>query len=246
MFDIYKKKLRAHYTILKDHCQLSENLENPNRTKLKNECLRVYRKKYNSTDDEMLRSFFDPENRYNDHIISIEKFELDKFRPLVSFIKGDGDTRDEDAIKLFAWLINFPFYREWKNKRNTIEKYNVDSSNDDVVTTDQLHQETENPLKFKNSRTNIALIFLAVLLIGKLAFYLWTIQISNVRMPDQAEKCMYWTGYHYEPVLCDEIKPGLNIIPLNIDKLKRMSKIPFFVKVTNRDVGKLWRAKIDG
>ncbi|RZK33848.1 MAG: hypothetical protein EOO90_31655, partial [Pedobacter sp.] len=210
--------------------RLSPNLHNPTPASLRDECLIVYQEKGKPKEDVTLRAFFGAINTNEDYDSRISNFDIDKFRPLSYFLKGTSKSTNKVNVDLLKWLIND-------------EDVFLPEQSETLPGSKPWYRRAVNFLK---ENAGITLTLLSILLIGKLAFYLWTIQISNVRMPDQAEKCMYWTGYHYEPVSCDEIKPGLNIIPLNIDKLKRMSKIPFFVKVTNRDVGKLWRAKIDG
>ena len=121
MFEEYKKEVLKFYFLKKGAGQLSSNLENPGRLKLKNECLRIFAEKYTKKDDQILKLFFDPLGKFNDHIKSIEKFGLDKFRPLVKFLQGETSIRDEAAVKLVAWLTGFDSYQDWRSKKESRE-----------------------------------------------------------------------------------------------------------------------------
>jgi hypothetical protein len=114
MFEDYKKEVIEFYRLKKASGELSTALESPERLKLRKECLQVYARKNSKEDGEIIRGFFDPSGKYNDHIKSIECLDLDKFRPLVNYLTKGTAIRDEHAVKLLAWLLDFKSYGEWR------------------------------------------------------------------------------------------------------------------------------------
>lgn len=114
MFEDYKKALLDFYLKKKENKLLTTNLENPGRDKLKKECVEVFLKKNTQRDKDFIRSIFDPTNKYEDQVRSIEKFKVDKLRPLVNFLTEGTSIREEKFVKLLGWLLDFPAYDEWR------------------------------------------------------------------------------------------------------------------------------------
>lgn len=117
MFEDYKRELLEFYFLKKKSNQLSTAMENPERLKLRKECIRIYAIKNSKEDRDIIKDFFDPLGKYEDLFKSIERFELDKFRPLVNFLTKGTVIRDEEPVKLLAWLIEFHSYQDWKVKK---------------------------------------------------------------------------------------------------------------------------------
>ncbi|MCX2432212.1 hypothetical protein [Pedobacter sp. GR22-10] len=114
MFEEYKSSLLDFYHVKRKSQRLTLNLDQPGREKLRKECVEVFLRKNTQKDKDLIRSIFDPRNQFDDQVRSIERFNLDKFRPLVSFMVEGRSTRDEGLVKLLAWLIDFPPYNEWR------------------------------------------------------------------------------------------------------------------------------------
>lgn len=114
MFENYKLSLLDFYWIKNKNHRLSINLEDPGREKIRIECVEVFLRKNAQKDKDLIRLVFDPKNQFEDQVRSIERFKLDKFRSLVSFMVEGTSIRDEKLVKLLAWLIDFPTYNEWR------------------------------------------------------------------------------------------------------------------------------------
>lgn len=115
MFEEYKKDLLKFYLINRKSGRLSINLDSPGREKLRKECIYVFKIKSTPKDKDLIKSVFDPTDQYEDQVRSIEKFSLDRFRPLISFLKEEVKiVRDDKLIRLLAWLLDFPTYSEWR------------------------------------------------------------------------------------------------------------------------------------
>ena len=123
MFEDYKKEVLEFYRLKKASGDLSTALENPERSKLRKECLMVYARKNSKEDGEIIRGFFDPSGKYNDHVKSIECLDLDKFRPLVNYLTKGTTIRDEHAVKLLAWLLDFKSYSQWRAPKHVAEGF---------------------------------------------------------------------------------------------------------------------------
>ncbi|CAH0190593.1 MULTISPECIES: hypothetical protein [unclassified Pedobacter] len=227
MFEEYKKDLLKFFQIKKENHLLAENLESLGREKLKKECIRIFRLKNTQKDKDFVRSVFDPTNEYEDQMRSIEKFDLDKFRPLISFLTEKVKTiRDDKLVKLFAWLIDFPANEEWRELSDE-EKKRVfeDATRKKKITRKTGGGKTTGPKIGRSGtrlipHTYIVITCILLLSIGSISFLAWERMATSVRMPKAGETFMYWDGDHYEPVKDGEQKAGVTIIPLNLKILK--------------------------
>lgn len=115
MFKDYKKDLLKFYQIKKENYLLPDNLAPLGRERLRAECIEVFQKKKAQKDKDLIRSIFDPRRQHEDLERCIERFDLNKFRPLISFLTIDNrNIRNDKYVKLFAWLLDFPTYEEWR------------------------------------------------------------------------------------------------------------------------------------
>ncbi|HWW40120.1 hypothetical protein [Pedobacter sp.] len=253
MFEDYKKALLEFYK--KEIGQLSENLQHPGRQKLRNECLNAVKDKNRSKDEQLLRRFFDPSNEYEDLARSIEKFELDKFRPLVNFLVRGTKLRDELSVKLLAWLIGFDTYSEWRKKKETpVPTIPVPTTEGPTggagtppIIRGLLHikepvvVQPPKSLPFRRS----AFISICILIFGSGCFILWENNLTRTHLPNENEQCMYWDGYKYEPANCDD-NTAHTLIPINIHAINYFKKIRYPDTLTQYSLGKVWYSKING
>lgn len=107
MFEDYKEKVILAYQKKKEASDISMNLLRPTPGKLRNECLSVFGERCLLKDEKILRLFFGPKDKLADYGQSISKIEIDKFRPLINFLKRRTNVTDERNIELLAWLIDF-------------------------------------------------------------------------------------------------------------------------------------------
>ena len=87
---------------------------------------------------------------------------------------------------------------------------------------------------------------MVILLAGIGAFLFWDYYSGTIRMPSPDEKCMYWTGDHYEPIKCNEKVSNVPIVPLDIKTLRLLKKINSFDTLTKNAIGKVWYSSIGG
>ncbi|MCZ4224970.1 hypothetical protein [Pedobacter rhodius] len=244
MFEKYKTLVLNFYLEMKEKGFLSSDMENPGRDKLKHECLLTFSKKNSKKDRDLIQMFFDPTNEYNDPIRSIERYDLDKFRPLVAFLKREQNVRGDKNVKLLAWLLDCPSYEDWRNGA-VFPTIKGKKPGDPPP---PLPPPPPPPLKVNNIIFKISISFI-ILFIVSIAYAFWKKNKDKaIREATPTEQCMYWTGQHYEPIACNDKDANKLKIPLNKEQLANQQKITLPDTLTNWSIGKVWyaRTKING
>ena len=259
MFEDYKESIRDFYLLKKEYHKLSINLEDPGREKLRNEAVSVFRRKHSQEDIALLKSIFDPENQSTDLVRSMERFNLDKFRAVVSFLVDGSSIRDERLVKLTAWLLDFPPYAVWRGLSDEEKEKIFDDVRiellplpdppvpDPPIIKDPITEGPiiEPPKPQPSSAKFYILIGLVVLLfVNGISFIIWINHRFAIRLPNPNEKCMYWKGDHFEPVSCEAKGIASPVIALNLKTLKRQRKILLPDTLTSRSLGKVWYSNI--
>ncbi|MFT3979243.1 MAG: hypothetical protein QM687_02150 [Ferruginibacter sp.] len=113
----YIKLVIAAYHDKRLNNQLSPLLAQPTPAGIRKECATVYQERFDRKDEPMFRAFFGPVDQAKKFLAHIENFEVDKFRPLDSFLKEEnkkGFLKEEVKkgftnrnLELLAWLIDF-------------------------------------------------------------------------------------------------------------------------------------------
>lgn len=227
MFDNFKKAVLADYEKKKKSDDISENLLNPSRAKLRAECFIALDKHYKAEDDEILKQFFDPFKKYESHKLSIQKFDGDGFKSIIDFFAGNVVVRKEENVKLLAWLINYehrPYHSGWVAP---------------LVT--EVGEDPNPPigeLKFWQKPIFISgSIMVALVLFG---YLIWQFNFNtSSSTPKSNEKCMFWTGNHFEPIDCGESKKYKIVETLDIQRLHGFKKIFFKDLLNKKDIGKV-------
>lgn len=107
MLEDYKKAVISNYHDKKEKGLLSLNLAHPTPAKMRNESLVALRSRTKKEDDAFIKDFFNFGTKSEDYSRSIERFDADKLRPLVKFLKGLIEDTDPRNVELLAWLIDF-------------------------------------------------------------------------------------------------------------------------------------------
>lgn len=116
MIEKYKSEVIEFYELKRDAGQLSPNLTNITPAKIRKEVFALLGACTNSSDVRMLKEFFELPFQKQLSDIPFRKWDIDKFRPLCTFLKKRINTRDKN-IELLAWLIDFqprPFSNYWR------------------------------------------------------------------------------------------------------------------------------------
>jgi hypothetical protein len=245
MFADHQGFVQQAYLELKAKGPLSTNLKHPSPAKLRNECERVIGKRFSKKDEEILSSFFGEQVDRAAYVTAINRFDIDLFRPLEKFMKGSSKNTDPKNIELLAWLIDYEPRPYRVDDLYGVSK--TDSITIDVIDEDgqvkEHSQSIDGPIKsLWRPGSIVILAILCMVLIGAGYFFI------GGSMEHRPQRCMYWTGDHYEPISCNE-KPAdstLAVIALDSDKLVHFKRITRADTLTAGSIGKVWYINING
>lgn len=246
--EAYKKAIKAHYEFEKQG-KYSSFLISPSRAKLRQLC------------EERLKESNDKEDKLSFNLVFGFEYEAanrnrlksltDKFRPIETFLKGETDLSDIEAINITALLIDFkprPF-RVFNTKSFGVQLENENYKIEELTIN---NQETNKPSikshlseSSKNFKKKIAIGFLGVIGLTSIGY-----TAKNMIAPDP--QCMQWQKNHYEVVNCtNENQQGLlkqyDIIPFDENQSKlikiEVSDTTTFFKNGN---SLYWYCKVNG
>ena len=109
MYKDYIEAVLRTFHEKKNNLELSNRWSKLTRATLRDECIAVYQKRCTKDDVKMLSEFFG--FREDEPAIPqrIRQFDLDKFRPFISFINEKTSDTVQKNIELLAWLIDFEY-----------------------------------------------------------------------------------------------------------------------------------------
>ena len=209
---------------------LSTELETPTPAKLKRYSLLLLAERPDVTDEPVLRMFFGPV-REGDHLEDvIRRFDIEKFKPLIRFLKGETNETDEKNVKLLAWLIDFQPrpYERWRENRSPVQIEPVKESQPAVI----YRGKPRSTVSFSKVAGWGAFVVAALL-----AIYLWY-------RPSEPQ-CMYWHEDRYLAVDCMQGIDGANVIARDDYLLENFRKITNTDTLTLSHAGRVWYSKID-
>lgn len=185
----------------------------------------IFDNSLSNSDENILKLFF---NLKGEGCLrkSIENFDIARFRPIISFLKGEKDSENSTRIELAAILVNFnsrPYNKYLLNgKINERSNLGVASSAEEKeFDIDNFSEEkwvekvvvADNNDKVGKKTAIIFTVFLSLFFMGY--------TVKSIIFPKK--ECMKWKGNHYEAVGCKNEKLGIgnitSIIVLNEDLL---------------------------
>ena len=260
MYADYERLVMDDYQRKKSDSILSSLLIHPTRAKLKRECERLCKGELLKKDEKVIREFCEDWDNTRTCLQIIKDCDVDKFRPLVNFLKGNTENTDHRNIYLLAWLIDFsdrPFVDG--KKYELPEDTQVDAEEPEPPTYNYI-DETPFPVKdgkpnngteeaVRNSLANIedvkpkrnfrkVLLTCVLLAATGAAGYLWYNRPVN-------GACMYWAKDHFQQIPCNQPVPNVLVIALDTARLANFRKITNVSTITRQDIGRLWYSKIN-
>lgn len=253
MFADYSAVVLEEYRRKKNSNELSLNLVHPTPAKIRNECLAVFSTRYSQKDERILRLFFGPRENAGDYEVAIQRFDIDKFKPLRNLLSNNTIATDDKNIELLAWLIDFqprPYRSDVTyqitNGQIEITKKTVDQSQADpfgeklpgIVSSIGKEPAAAGWISSLLTRQKITLASIGVLGIFLSSAYFILPKFSP-------QKCMYWTGENYRPISCNERVSDARILaydPKLVDYFKKISRTD---TITQSSIGYVWYSKID-
>lgn len=262
MYIDYQSLVLKDYQEKKAGDTLSIRLRFPSSAQLRDECIAVCEERYRTKDEPVLRTFFGKRDNVAGYIEAIRNHDINKFKPLVNYLKGQVSNTDRKNTELLAWLINFeprPFQlgrkygtagtvpgrveEEKEEEEQEVVTGRVDNSGENVgvLTMFQRIPEKRKP-GFKN-RVIITLAFL-IIFIGVGSYWLLNRKAPKIVLTGK-ESCMYWAGDHYQPVSCNQKFKDTLVVALDSVMLHQFKKITKPDTITARAKGHVWYVKVD-
>jgi len=121
----YRAAILSFYEDRKSAGELSINLTYPTPAKLRDECFIRVKNGIKGNCLRIIKSFFEIPMEENLCSIRVKRFDVDKFKPLINFLKR-GINTSEKNLELLAWLIGF----NYQDDRELIHPSSGQYSND--------------------------------------------------------------------------------------------------------------------
>lgn len=263
MFLDYQRLILKTYKQKRAEGTLSTNLTNPTPAKLKDECRIVCTKRYQRKDEKILWEFFEEGTDQANFLKAIKKYETDKFKPLVHFLRESTSSSEEKNINLLAWLIDlddrpFEFGKDYSGRKSpgpekvpiagTDDKNGNAPSEETAQSGDEMGtaggKQVVPKLLLWSLRRNTIIAIVLVLSAGLGAYWLWPGK-TPLAMTMRYEKCMCWSGDHYEPVPCNKKGGDTLVIALDSARQNDFRRITQPDTITFQSIGRVWYIKLN-
>lgn len=243
----YTKAVLASYRRKRGNKTLPLGMLQLTRRGLRAACHEVCRDRYNRTDEPILKAFFGVGYDHTACMQAIAGYDVDKFRPLVNFLKEETTNPDDKVVELVAWLVEFQ-PRPYDPK---IDYGKLQAGASDTPQGPQGDIINEPPSatkldvgKIRKDKRVIWAIAITVLL--ALTIYM-TIYGSGFNRKAPVvyighQGCMYWNEDHYEAISCRQHGDTL-VVALDSNKLIHFRKITRPDTITANAIGTIWYAR---
>ncbi|RYY55077.1 MAG: hypothetical protein EOO09_11890 [Chitinophagaceae bacterium] len=223
MYKDYLDSIVSFYHKQKDKAGFPQALQNPTRARLRKSCLDVIDERFEKFDIPVLKDFFGKSNK-EEIRKAIVDIDLDRFRPLETFL-SDGQSKPRDPnIELLGWLIDFPdrphdrFAQKWRTsgEPSELENSKVPEPTKARVTEEvsQKKPTGETPQGAKKADKDRVPKRRRLLLWGLLLFFgLVGAAYWFGSRDSKSERCMVWKHDHFESISCDSsLSPAQGIM----------------------------------
>jgi len=264
LFIDYQTAVLEKYKKKKAAGDLSHRMLHQGPAKLRDECVTVYKQRYDRKDDKTLADFFDPGSE-KDWLKTIRQCDINKFKPIMNFMNGKTQKPDPKIVEVLAWLIDFK-PRPWEEAE---KKYSDSTHIPDLIQGESPKDENEKegeerlpeepgqkgkegvpapaistrPASGSKARKAIiaAIMGVAVFIV---IYWGWFKAPAIISTGPQG--CMYWTGDHYQQVSCNQKIDGAMVIALDSEKLDHFKRITRPDTITENSITKIWCVKVSG
>jgi len=245
--------------ILKDYRQkfvaniLIFEIRQPSPARLKAACKKRHSSKYSRKDDPLLIAFFGESGNQDACLKAIGNCDLDRFKPLGSFIKGKTTNPFDEIVEMVAWLIDFeprPYdpkidYSQFPIILPHLPPDQIIEPDPEDPDEDQPSPEptgTE-PEKEKRDNKKIILTITILVTLGMVFYWIWPHKPSSPPVP---QKCMYWADDHYEPIDCNQKIENVQVLALDSEQVLHLKKISRPDTITANAIGSVWYVRYRG
>lgn len=246
--ETYKKEILEKYKSEKGG-EVNIYIAEPTSANIRAACILLLNKRNSITDNHILNHFFHFKNE-NNKLNEIQDFDVDKFKPIVNFLKGRAKSTSTQNIELISWLIDFrprPLQEYLSNKNHsalnpenllTKQEHEINEGEDeDGWTNDNLIKEGIQKVKEKRIKRSKWLFLGSFCIIFLIMLMTWLFQTDGIFKRKQIDnglnaelenRCMTWAINRYEEVSCNT-KPyseyGTEVLGYDEVKIKNFKKI---------------------
>lgn len=204
MFENYKNEIKKQFIHLKEN-DLTGFFDNLTPAECRNRCLHLYDTNNLSEDDKNILCLFFETNEGESLRKSIDHSKIDKFRPIISFLKGEKNSENRLRINLAAILVDFnprPFARYTVQPNENIETNPLQDLKNEKANETTNHQETDLPTKIiadepKSKKTNWLKKNITYIITGTVFFIAIFLGMNHFLTN---KKSIVWINDHYEEV----------------------------------------------
>ncbi len=272
MYADYVSLVMADYKSKRDRKELSINLTVPTPANLRKQCLVVCRERYRHQDARTLKDFFEAGDDQASFLIAIDRFSISKFKPLQKFLNDKTGNTEDKNIELLAWLIDFtdrPFdlrkkyassadpavisgetsqqilvHREEVQKEEEPEGEDPISSMPAPLGLVGDTQKVNVPPKPAKKKKPLLLVTVVLAVAGVGTYLFWPEPSAQAQRLLGPEKCMYWTGDHYEQISCNQkVGESVMVIAFDSTRFHHQKMITQPDTITRRSIGFVWYIK---
>ena len=253
----YRKEVIDAYNAKKAAGQLPLILIEPTPAGLRDECLDRYKIAHSPNDEESLKIFFGSRGDAADYHRLIEATDIDKFRPLMYFLKDLSINTKSKNIELLAYLIDFeprPFrFRYDEPEVNLPQPPNPEPPVEppSVPPKKDVGGKSEEPVRPPKEKVDKptgprpqkgwspSAWVLAVL--GIVAVI--TVTIASFAMT-MTPNSMYWTGEAYKRVFFWTTLKKAQVVPFDEKLFRNFKRVTQPDTLARGDIYNVWYAKI--
>jgi hypothetical protein len=229
----YKLSIKNTVETIQDDGFILDLVE-PTPAKLRNLCIDIFDKGLTKNDENIFVSFFEAKE-ISKLEKAIENCNVDKFKPIISLLKGTNNTDDRERIEMAAILVDHrprPFLRfkngeiedqSFRNREADGNSRNHNARNEEEGKVDEENRISTGfidiALKITNKKHIVLLAGIFAMIGG---FTIWNFE-------DEGD-CMVWNKDHYEAVSCDIVSNKMSLVRPIVTK-KEESLISNFKKI---------------
>jgi hypothetical protein len=250
MFLDYQQAVIETYQRKKASNDLSPFLIHPTPANIRDACLSLIKNGIKKKDENILNGFVEARADRAGYVQAFENCDIDKFRPLVNFLKNPRINTAKINVELLAFLIDheprpwvlgttYPV-RESAAATEGEERIVKDETEVVLLGTSVPAKEAEPSVRKGQGKKRKFLIVMGIAALCVCGYYIGDTTFRG------NESCMYWSEDHFEKISCNEKVPNTTMIAFDEYRFNNFKKIMRPDTLDYTAIGKVWYAKSKG